>query len=190
MRDGTATKNKINRVAMELFAEKGVTETTTKDIAAGAGIAEGTIYRHYKSKDELVKKLFLSLYEEQGNYLHEIASAGKDSKQKIADMIVNFCQLFAEDKALFTFLLLTQHGQLKEVPDDMVTPVVVLRDLIAQGQDDGTIKQGDPDLMAAMVLGVVVQPAVFHVYGRLTQDYKSFTQDLTEAAWSIVGLDE
>ncbi|KKJ76148.1 hypothetical protein WH95_14240 [Kiloniella litopenaei] len=189
MRDGTATKNKINRVAMELFAKQGVTETTTKDIAAGAGIAEGTIYRHYKSKDELVKKLFLSLYEEQGNYLCDIAASAKDPKQKIADMIARFCQLFAEDKALFTFLLLTQHGQLKEVPDDMVTPVVVLRDLIAQGQDNGRIKQGDPDLMAAMVLGVVVQPAVFHVYGRLTQDYKSFTQDLTEAAWGVLGLD-
>ncbi|KLN60418.1 hypothetical protein WH96_11775 [Kiloniella spongiae] len=188
MRDGTATKNKINRVAMELFAEQGVTETTTKDIASGAGIAEGTIYRHYKSKDELVKKLFLSLYEEQGNYLRDIAASEKDPKQKIADMIARFCQLFAEDKALFTFLLLTQHGQLKEVPDDMVTPVVVLRDMIAQGQGIGIIKQGDPDLMAAMVLGVVVQPAVFHVYGRLTQDYKSFTQDLTEAAWGVLGL--
>ncbi|WP_085909563.1 TetR/AcrR family transcriptional regulator [Kiloniella majae] len=188
MRDGTATRNKINRVAMELFAEKGVTETTTKDIAAGAGIAEGTIYRHYKSKDELVRKLFLSLYEEQGSSLLEIASSEENLKQKIADMIARFCQLFAEDKALFTFLLLTQHGQLKQVPDDMITPVVVLRDLIAQGQSAGTIKQGDPDLMAAMVLGVVVQPAVFHVYGRLTQDYKSFTQDLTEAAWGVVGL--
>jgi len=40
MRDGTATRERIDQNAMALFASKGVAETTIRDIAQSAGIAE------------------------------------------------------------------------------------------------------------------------------------------------------
>ena len=49
-----ATKAKIETSALKLFAERGVDQTTTRDIAAGAGISEGAIYRHFESKDAMV----------------------------------------------------------------------------------------------------------------------------------------
>jgi AcrR family transcriptional regulator len=53
MRDGTKTKETIDSTAMRLFVEKGIAETTVREIATAAGIAEGTLYRHYPSKEEL-----------------------------------------------------------------------------------------------------------------------------------------
>ncbi|MCZ4279176.1 TetR/AcrR family transcriptional regulator [Kiloniella laminariae] len=188
MRDGSATREKINQAALELFARKGVAETTTRDIAGGAGIAEGTIYRHYKSKDELVRSLFLSLYSEQGELLAVQIRDESGIKEQIAVMIQLFCRLFDENRPLFTFLLLTQHGQLERVPDGIVTPVGVIREAITCAQAAGQIRKGDPDLLAAMVLGVVVQPAVFSVYGRLKQPYQDFSAELVQAAWGVLGL--
>src|SRR5690625_7662540 len=44
----------ILAAATELFAEKGFAATSTSEIARKAGVAEGTIFRHYKTKKELL----------------------------------------------------------------------------------------------------------------------------------------
>ena len=50
-------KQLILETSLELFAKKGVVGTTTKSIANEAGISEGLLFRHYQSKEGLVKAL-------------------------------------------------------------------------------------------------------------------------------------
>lgn len=52
--DLTAKQQAILQAALDLFAEQGFDHTTTKDIAQRAGVAEGTVYKRYKTKDELL----------------------------------------------------------------------------------------------------------------------------------------
>ena len=53
------TKARVERAALTLFVARGVAETTTKEIAMAASIAEGTIYRYFPSKEQLARDLFL-----------------------------------------------------------------------------------------------------------------------------------
>jgi AcrR family transcriptional regulator len=50
----TEKQKGILAAATELFAEKGYAATSTSEIAKKAGVAEGTIFRHYKSKKDLL----------------------------------------------------------------------------------------------------------------------------------------
>ena len=43
----------IVKAALPLFAQKGFTETTTKDLARAAGISEPLLYKHFPSKEAL-----------------------------------------------------------------------------------------------------------------------------------------
>lgn len=56
----TIRSQAILATASRLFAEKGYTQTTTAEIAREAGVAEGTLYHHFGSKDAI----FLSLFAE------------------------------------------------------------------------------------------------------------------------------
>lgn len=50
----TAKQISIIRNAIDLFSEKGYSGTTTKEIAQKTGVAEGTIFKHYATKKDLM----------------------------------------------------------------------------------------------------------------------------------------
>jgi AcrR family transcriptional regulator len=52
------TKKAILRAALELFAEKGFYQTTTKAISRKAGIAEGTLFNYFETKEDLALYFF------------------------------------------------------------------------------------------------------------------------------------
>ena len=54
---GEATKNRLLDQALELFSRKGYHATTSKEIAAAAGLATGSFYRYFRDK----KAVFLGV---------------------------------------------------------------------------------------------------------------------------------
>lgn len=50
----TDKQKRIIMAAVEAFSEKGFSATSTNEIAKKAGVAEGTIFKHYKTKKELL----------------------------------------------------------------------------------------------------------------------------------------
>ena len=49
---------------MELFAERGISHAPTSAISASAGVAEGTLFTYFKTKDELLNELYRELRKE------------------------------------------------------------------------------------------------------------------------------
>ena len=186
MRDGSKTKELIARTALQLFVDKGVTATTIRDIAGVAGIAEGTLYRHYESKDQLAWELFSTNYLAFAEELDCLQEGYDNLKDKLTAMIRQFCTFFDRDPMLFSYLLLAQHGQLKKVTPEMETAVTVLQKVIAQGMARGEVREMEVELAAAMVLGVVLEVAVFKAYSRITQDLSPLSGTLAAACWCVL----
>jgi AcrR family transcriptional regulator len=185
MRDGTATRERIERTAMGLFVAQGVTETTIRDIAQGAEIAEGALYRHYRSKDELIIELFSRHYAAFARRLDAVQAGHAHSRDKLAAMIAECCRVFDEDPVLFRFLLLVQHHSLRRT-EGPGSPVEVVRKAIADGMARGEILKGDAELAAALVLGIILQPATFKTYGRLKGPMTPLARRLAAACWNVL----
>ena len=180
------TKELIARTALRLFVDKGIDGTTIRDLAAAAGIAEGTLYRHYPGKDALAWDLFNKNYTAFALELHRIQAGHLTLRAKLDAMVRQCCTFFDHDPVLFSYLLLAQHGHLQKVTAVMPNPVEVVREVLAQGMDRGEIPAGNPDVAAAMVLGIVLQVAIFKIYQRLTQSLTSLAEVLVEATWRVV----
>ncbi len=186
MRDGAKTKKLIERTALRLFVEKGISETTIRDIASTAGIAEGTMYRHFVSKEELAWTLF---EENLAAYVRELDRLQQEHltvRRKLEAMIRFTCALFDSDRHLYAYLVLYLHGQHRRVTPDMPHPELLVRNVIADGMERGEIPEGDPDVSAAMVVGIVRQMAVSILYGRLDRTLASVADTLVAASGRVL----
>lgn len=68
-----AGKKKVLATALKLFASNGFHATTTAKIAKQAGVSEGTIYKYFSSKDDLLAKLLQPiLLEIKNNFLSNL----------------------------------------------------------------------------------------------------------------------
>jgi AcrR family transcriptional regulator len=54
------TRDQLLKAALAEFSKKGFLGTTTKDVAATAGVAEVTLFRHFSSKERLFEETLLS----------------------------------------------------------------------------------------------------------------------------------
>lgn len=180
------TRDRIEQAAVRLFVEKGVTETTIRDIARAVGLSEGALYRHFESKDELVWKAFERHYVAFGATLKALADREPTARGKVAAMIRGFCRAHDDNPTLFKFLLFVQHGQLAKLEPGTPTPVDVMRTVLDNAIAAHEIPAQRPDLATALVFGVVLQPVTFAAYGRLPLNLSSMCERLVVASWAAI----
>ncbi|WP_395708680.1 TetR/AcrR family transcriptional regulator [Reyranella sp.] len=180
------TKARVERAALTLFVARGVAETTTREIAMAASIAEGTIYRYFPSKEKLALDLFLRHHRALAEALDEAHRPARSLRAKIEAIVTCYCDWADRDWTLFAYHLLTQHLFLAMVPEDTPNPVNVVRDVIAQAMRTGDIPRRDADLAAAATIGVVMQPATYKVYGRFTGPLSAHVRFFADAAWAVL----
>ena len=54
-------KQRILEAAIDVFSEKGFSRATTSEIAKRAGVAEGTIFRYFKIKKDILRGIFIQM---------------------------------------------------------------------------------------------------------------------------------
>jgi AcrR family transcriptional regulator len=181
MRNGSETRRKIHEVALRLFVEKGVSETTVRDLARAAGIAEGTLYRHYASMSALIWDLFSSNY---AAFAHRIQAAQADRAAfpaKLGAVVGEFCRFFDEEPVLFRFLMLTQHQTLPRIANDDDNPVEVLHRIVSEAIAGDEIALRPAGLATTLVMGLLLQPAFGLVYGRIEPPFAQYADTITAA---------
>ncbi|WP_078435397.1 TetR/AcrR family transcriptional regulator [Metabacillus halosaccharovorans] len=150
-----ATRNKIHSAAIKLFAKKGFSATSVKDIAEGAGISIGLMYRHYKKKEDLFNELVTYAVEGLDRIVKRFqsdASPVELIKQFTLEIINDFNK---DDEYAHFHMLMTQSSiiedpspQIKHLKKQSEAMLHQTTRLIEKGQRMGQFKQGNPMEMA------------------------------------------
>jgi AcrR family transcriptional regulator len=186
MLDTGPPKERIKREAMRLFVEHGVDAVSMRDIADAAGMKAPSLYAHFRSREELIGELFFASYAEYGGQLAEAAASPGTFRRQLEAMVRVICALHSEDELLFNFLLLTQHGVLRQVPADLHNPVEVICRRVAVAMESGEIPPGNATLLAGAIIGVIVQTATFRLYGRLPVGLAELSDEIVALCLRIV----
>src|SRR5437773_2179635 len=86
MTQADLTRERLVRAALELFTAQGYHETTTPQIAKKAGVAEGTIYRHFTSKQHCFNELYRTAARWAGQLVKDADALKVGPREKLAEL--------------------------------------------------------------------------------------------------------
>jgi len=191
MKQADLTHQRLARAALELFTTQGYHVTTTPEIAKKAGVAEGTIYRHFQSKQQLLNELYRGGARWATKLVKESEPAGPAARARLAELSRGLVAGAAREPAVAQLFFLQRHGALLDDESRKAARDfrLALESLVAQGKAEASIKAGAAELWATVWLGVVTIVLERVTAREWPPDHPSVQQAL-EAAWDAIKATE
>lgn len=151
------TKQKLLDAALEAFSENGFKGTSTRDIAARAGVHHPLITYHFSNKDRLWRAAVKYVFQD---FVSELQSAqqtfeGECPKARFAAMIRIYVQYAARYPALHKIILQEssyQSERLEWLSGNFLKPIADgATRYIAELQSHGVVPPGNPHLIYNMI---------------------------------------
>lgn len=161
----TEKQKKILAAATDMFAEKGFASTSTSEIAKKAGVAEGTIFRHYKTKKELLMSIVAPMMAKLIapfviKDLNKVLNQNYESFEDfIKAMIENRIKFLENNMHLFRILIqeIPFHPELKEHFTEHIGQKIFerLRQIVTHYQAKGQIIELPPETVMRVTLSTI-----------------------------------
>ncbi|MGB3534150.1 MAG: TetR/AcrR family transcriptional regulator [Microcoleaceae cyanobacterium] len=153
----TETSKRILQAAQQLFARKGYDATTTKDLAHKAGVAEGTVFRHFPSKKAILVEIATQGWIEiLTDLLTELSEMG--SYKAVAQVMRRRMLNFRENGDLLRvcFLEAQFHPELRDrIQSEVIAKMTDVAEAFFQtAMDRGVYRRMNPRVVAQVFLGM------------------------------------
>jgi AcrR family transcriptional regulator len=181
------TRDKILQAAQKLFARNGYDGTTTKELAEKAGIAEGTLFRHFTNKKailvEVATKGWIDLLTDLLTELSEMASYEAISQVMYKRMLRlgdNY------DMMRVCFMEVQLHQDLRErIQSEVVEKMTDVAEAFFQtAMERGVYRRMNPRVIAQVFLGMFVVAGFSHETisqpGASPQEMKEMAEGLAD----------
>src|SRR5690606_18933331 len=140
-----ARRRSILQAAIECFAEQGFASARTKDIAARAGVAEGTIYLYFDSKDELLLTAFRETVREFSASVERLLNDPRPFLERLTDFIASQFVRIEQNPSLAAVLLFESRQSTKfyggSVREVLRTYADAVERLLHTGIERGELRQ-------------------------------------------------
>lgn len=169
---GGDKRERILAAAERIFAQRGFFHARVSEIAREAGVADGTIYLYFKSKDELLISLFESRMERVVVSLGAaIESAGPSARDRLVAFLDTYVQMVVDNPALAEVLTveLRQSSKfMKEYQSRQFGDFLrLLAGLVSDGQEAGEFARELPaPVVARAIFGMLDELALAWLLGR------------------------
>ncbi len=187
MKQADLTRQRLVRAALELFTTRGYHPTTTPQLARKAGIAEGTIYRHFASKQQLLNELYRGAARWSTKLAREADAAALGPREKLGQLAELLLDGAGREPAVVRLFFFQDHAALLDEKSRESGREFrgALESMVAQGKADGSVRPGSVDVLAAAWLGVL-RVALERVMTREWGANSAGVGVIVRAAWNAI----
>ena len=167
---------KILAVSLDLFVNRGFAATRIADIAAEAGVSAGLLYHYFPSKDDVLVALLQSSLPRMEAAAQELEALALPVAEKIHLALQRLIQGIQEHSETGKFHLLIAQVSASDVLPEAARAIIdrhangpyrVMERLLAKGQEEGSVRDGEPREMAMIFWALVKGLSIHHaVHGK------------------------
>lgn len=183
-------RSDIMQAALDLIAEQGFHRTPMAEIAAKAGVAAGTIYRYFESKDLLINELHRELEGKIMMVLQESYPSGRPLRERFLYLLRELIRYFITNPHHFRYMeqyynspygISLHRDKLlgKSGSHD------ILMDIFEQGIEQQVLKEFPKAVLFSLAFGPLISLMRDHIVGFIVLD-DPLTEQITEACWDAI----
>lgn len=146
------TKRKIFETSMDLFAKKGYEATSIEEITSVVGVAKGTLYYHFSSKEEIFYFLIEEGMKLLKNSIDIKTSKLENSIDKLKAIILIQIKIIVKYENFISMLLSQIWGQEprnKKCREYVFEYINMIEDIIKEGMEKEELIVGDSSAIAS-----------------------------------------
>jgi len=176
-------RERILDAAVRVFAEQGFYHAKVAQIAQLAGVADGTIYLYFKSKDDLLISLFEDRMTEVNAQLREALDSARGAVERLKRVIRMHLALVEQNLPMAEVISVELRQSSKFVKEyanpKFVEFLRLIAGAIADGQEHGELRRDvDPQLIARSLFGALDEIALSWLMKKEKFDLQRAAADL------------
>ncbi len=143
----------ILATALTLFTERGFFGTPTSLISKEAGVATGTLFFYFRTKEELIDTLYRRTKSEAAQAMCRGLDQEKTPKAKLRRLGFNAVAWGIGNPAKIKFMEQFAHSPFvsTNAQEEGMSQFLFLQDLVQEGIREGVIRDADPPLLFCMM---------------------------------------
>ncbi|WP_017585773.1 TetR/AcrR family transcriptional regulator [Nocardiopsis ganjiahuensis] len=160
--DRAARREEILSAAVRVFARQGFAASRIEDVAAEAGIAKGSVYLSFDSREALLSAAFERLSERSATVLEQTAADGEPALERLSGLVRSAVAMLADEPDLTRVMVdLWAAGRHTGdgAPFDMAAVYRAYRgvvaDLLRRAAEEGDLRPGVGEPEATVVVGAI-----------------------------------
>jgi AcrR family transcriptional regulator len=160
----TKTKNLIFESAIKIFSESGYRGSTMDDIATNAGLAKGTLYYHFASKEEIFNFIVeegLKILQNQVIEIQDIHIGPVEKLIKICRIQLTFLYGYTNFFKVVMSQLWGNENRQNELRQKLRKYISEIEINIKSAMENGQIEKGDTELIAFQFFGSLCSSAIY-----------------------------
>jgi TetR/AcrR family transcriptional repressor of multidrug resistance operon len=163
----SSKKAAILKSTLELIGENGFHGVPMSKISGNAGVAAGTIYHYFESKDAIIRELGAQIKKQMAEAMFSSDYADRPYREQFFIGWINVCRYFIQNKDALTFIEQYNSSPYSKSESEPVSPFKERFNAFFQlGMDQGFVKRLEYSLIAAIVFGCIMTTAKFHTQGK------------------------
>ncbi len=178
-------RESIIAAALQLFTERGYFSTSVPDMARAAQVSVGSIYHHFKDKEDVARALYLGLMEGLQEALAKIAQEHATAHDRCRAVMAMLFEVTESKRDAMDFMLYAKHRDFlpNERPVCSSIPFETMREFVRQGMENGEIRRMDVMVATSCLFGGAIRMITARLDGVLAEPLPGSLDAVWECAW-------